>query len=96
MKIKLKIAEQLEENIKIAHYEPTMEFLNSIYGDITMHNVKVMADGKQYVVDALLGGVLERHQARPMKDAKGNILWVGKDAIISPLDRLTFTPWKNP
>lgn len=78
------------------NYEPTIIFLNSVWGNITTHGIKIMADGRQWVVSALSGLVFERKDAKPMQDKKGNIFWIGKDEKLSPIDVLNFHRWKNP
>lgn len=77
-------------------YEPTKEFLDSVWGDINRYGIKIMADGKQWVLHCVTGDPLERNQAEPFKDKTGNVLWKKKDEIISVLDKVSHFVWKNP
>ncbi len=74
----------------------TKEYLNSIWGNITVYGVKHMADGRQWVIHCLTGQPMEREHAKPIKDNRGNILWIGTNETLSPLDRPEFQTWKNP
>jgi len=74
----------------------TKYFLDSIGGNITRHGIKVMADGRQWVLHCISGEPIERYLSEPFRDSKGNIFWKFKGEKISPLDRLTQYSWKNP
>lgn len=94
MKVKL-LGESTPETPKLT---PKIDrvYLESIWGNITRHGIKVMADGNQYVIHCLTGEALLRHDAQPFMDAKGNPLWVRKSEKLGPLDRPSNYRWRNP
>lgn len=75
---------------------PTREFLESIWGNIARHNIKIMSDGRQWVIHCLTGDVLERHLATPVQDGRGSVMWIRKGEKLSPLDQPTSHKWRNP
>lgn len=97
MKIKFaKTREEQAPQFSPLTYEPTKAFIDSVWGHITKHNIKVMADGRQWVVHCLTGAVMERSEARAFRDPQGNILWIGKNEPLSPVDKPTLYIWNNP
>lgn len=78
------------------NYETTKEYLDSIYGDITKYGVKIMADGRQWVLHCITGKPFDRREADPIRDARGNVFWKKKGEDISVVDRLVQLEWGNP
>lgn len=72
------------------------EWLESIRGEIDRYNIKTMADGKQWVINAMNGEAISRERAQFFGDSKGNILWLEAGYKLSPLDMPIFYKWKNP
>lgn len=95
MKIRIQ-PEPPQSDIKPSAYPILINYLNSIYGDIDRYNVKTMADGRQWVIHATEACPIERKDADPMRDSRGNIMWIRKGQKLSPLDRPTMHQWRNP
>jgi hypothetical protein len=96
MRIKLRKREDSPIAPPEAKYSKSREYLDSIWGNITTHGIKIMSDGNQWVINCLTGEVMGRSDAQAFRDPKGNIMWIGKNEQLSPLDRPTFYQWKNP
>lgn len=72
------------------------EWLESIWGDIDRYNIKTMANGQQWVIDAMTGEAILRENAQFFQDAKGNVMWIPAGLKLSVLDQPKFYKWKNP
>lgn len=101
MKIRIKKQTDIdgvEANIPLPEvsYRISKEFLDSVWGNITRHGIKIMADGRQWVLHCISGIPMERENAEPFKDNKGNIFWKKKGEILSIVDQLKQYSWNNP
>ncbi len=87
-----------EDNFPLSEisYKPTKDFLDSIWGNITRHGIKIMADGRQWVLHCITGEVLAREECEPFKNKQGSVMWKRKGEEISVLDQLKYFAWKNP
>ena len=95
MKIKLN-KEPAPEISRTVATVTSREYLDSIPGSINRYNIKTISDGKQYVIHCITGEAVERKDAQPLQDKRGNVMWIRAGESLSPLDRPILQQWKNP
>lgn len=95
MKITLK-QEAPKPELKPTPKALTKDALDSVWGEINRYNIKTMPDAKQYVVHCVTNEIMERKDAQPLQDRRGNVMWIRIGEVLSPLDRPILQQWKNP
>lgn len=67
-----------------------------MWGEITRYGIKMMANGDQWVINALNGQVMKREDANFIADRRKNIMWVSKSHKVTIADQPSQYKWNNP
>lgn len=82
----------------LGDYPVTVDYMNSVWGEISKFGAKVMPDGRIWVIHGLTNKPVQRHEVVPSgSDGKGNIIYLKTGEKMRPgLDTIYPSVWLNP
>lgn len=86
-----------EKSQPIGGYPETVEYINSVFGEISKYGGKEMPDGRVWVIHGRTGLPVERHKVVAWRaDEKGNVIYLSVGEDLKAHEIAKPSVWANP